>query len=119
MYVREHSLRATRRLRFVGTLAALLSLVAALAWEQRLLWLVPVVGYGFAWWGHFFVERNRPATFPYPLWSLAGDCKMFWLMLRGRMDAEVTCHARVGRPSDNAIGGVVRAPPPPLRESDR
>ena len=50
-----------------------------------LLALVPVFGYGFAWVGHFFVERNRPATFQYPLYSLAGDFRMFADMLRGRV----------------------------------
>ena len=94
LYVREHSLPATRRLHFVGTLAALITLVVAVAVDWRWLWLVPVAGYGFAWYSHFFVERNRPATFTYPVWSLAGDFRMFWLMLNGRMDAEVAKHAR-------------------------
>lgn len=93
MYVGEHSLRATRRLHFVGTLAALTTLVVALAADWRLLLAVPVAGYGFAWYSHFFVERNRPATFIYPVWSLRGDFRMFWLMLRGKMDAEVQQHS--------------------------
>ncbi len=92
-YVREHGLPLTRRLHFVGTLAAIMTLAAAVAADWRLLALVPVAGYGFAWYSHFFVERNRPATFTYPAWSLAGDLRMFWLMLNGRMDAEVAKHA--------------------------
>jgi hypothetical protein len=48
-----------------------------------------VVGYGFAWFAHFFVEHNKPATFKYPLWSFVSDYKMMWFMLTGRMNAEV------------------------------
>ncbi|MNY76444.1 hypothetical protein D3C86_2160230 [compost metagenome] len=53
--------------------------------ELKLLWLLPVVGYGFAWVGHFFFEKNRPATFKYPLFSLMGDWVMFRDMLTGRV----------------------------------
>ena len=53
----------------------------------RLAWLllVPLIGYGFAWIGHFAFEKNRPATFKHPLYSLAGDWVMFWDVLRGRV----------------------------------
>jgi hypothetical protein len=49
-------------------------------------WLLamPLVGYGFAWVGHFFFEKNRPATFQYPLWSLMGDWRMFWETVSGK-----------------------------------
>ena len=93
-YVRDHSLRSTRRLHFAGLALAAPAFLAGLAYDWRFLVLVPVIGYGFAWYGHFFIERNRPATFEYPLWSLMGDFRMFWLMLRGRMDAEVEQHSR-------------------------
>jgi hypothetical protein len=49
------------------------------------LWLLPLFGYGFAWLGHFAVERNRPATFRHPLYSLIGDFRLFADMLRGRV----------------------------------
>ena len=49
------------------------------------LWAMPVVGYFFAWVGHFFIEKNKPATFTYPLWSLIGDFKMYFLFVSGRI----------------------------------
>lgn len=93
-YVGEHRLSATRQLHFVGTAGVLVMFVLGLitlnAW-----WFVamPFFGYGFAWVGHFFVERNKPATFRYPVWSLIGDFHMFALMCLGRMDQEVKRYA--------------------------
>ncbi|HEU5197395.1 MAG TPA: DUF962 domain-containing protein [Methylomirabilota bacterium] len=85
-YLTEHSKSGTRRLHFIGTLLVLLTLLYGLATGSwMLLLLMPVFGYTFAWVGHFFVERNRPATFQYPLYSLAGDFRMFADMLRGRV----------------------------------
>jgi hypothetical protein len=85
-YLSEHGRSGTRRLHFLGTLLVPLALGGAVACRRwDLLLLVPVFGYGFAWAGHFFVERNRPATFQYPLYSLAGDFRMFVDMLRGRV----------------------------------
>ena len=85
-YLDEHRDRNCRRLHFVGSLLVLTVLVGVLmtgAW----LWLlaVPVIGYGFAWLGHFVFEKNRPATFKYPLYSLMGDWVMFRDMLIGRI----------------------------------
>lgn len=89
-YVREHAKKTTRMLHFVGTTGAMVSVAAALFSKKRALLLAaPVVGYGLAWIGHFFVEKNRPATFTYPLWSLRGDMHMWWRTLNGTMDAEV------------------------------
>jgi hypothetical protein len=85
-YLTEHSRSGTRRLHFAGTLLVLLTLVCSLATRRwGLLALLPVFGYGFAWVAHFAVERNRPATFQYPLYSLAGDFRMFADMARGRV----------------------------------
>ncbi|HVK10828.1 MAG TPA: DUF962 domain-containing protein [Gemmataceae bacterium] len=89
-YVREHSNRTNRYLHFIGTLSALVLAVTlvVMGWWWLALAL-PVVGYGFAWVGHFVIEKNRPATFRHPLWSLLGDFKMFGLMAVGRMEAEL------------------------------
>lgn len=85
-YLKEHSHPANRRLHFVGTLLVHLILIYSLVTQQwMLLWALPVLGYSFAWVGHFIVEKNRPATFTHPLWSLAGDFKMFYLMLFGKL----------------------------------
>ena len=73
-YLGEHSQAGTRALHFLGTLLGLGLLAAALVlWDWRLLASALVTGYGFAWLGHAFIERNRPATFRYPLWSFLSD----------------------------------------------
>ncbi len=85
-YLAEHSNSTCRRLHFVGT-----SLVIALvAWvigsgSWLLLIALPVAGYSFAWIGHFFFEKNRPATFRHPLYSLFGDFVMYRDMLVGKV----------------------------------
>jgi hypothetical protein len=85
-YLSQHSVPLCRHLHFVGTGLALVTLVGSVVSGQWLGLLgVPVVGYGFAWVGHFVVEKNRPATFTYPLWSLMGDFKMLGLMLTGKL----------------------------------
>ncbi|MGP9822881.1 Mpo1-like protein [Ectopseudomonas khazarica] len=78
-YLQEHSNPVCRRLHYVGSLLVLTILAYALATRQWL-WLLamPLAGYGFAWVGHFVFEKNRPATFQYPLYSLMGD----WVMLK-------------------------------------
>jgi len=89
-YVREHSNKLNRTLHVIGTTGAIGCLAAAAVTRRPIFLLAaPVVGYGFAWFGHFFVQRNKPATFTYPLWSLMGDFKMWGLTLAGKMDAEV------------------------------
>ena len=89
-YVAEHSQPLTRYLHFIGTTLGIVLLVWVLRSGNLIyLPLCFVVGYAFAWFAHFFVEHNKPASFKYPLWSLASDYKMMWFMLTGRMDAEV------------------------------
>jgi hypothetical protein len=85
-YLSEHSKSATRMLHGLGTLAAVgfvVSVVAIGKW-----WLFPFAllpGYGLAWIAHFFIEKNRPATFTHPLWSFMGDWKLLGLMLVGKL----------------------------------
>ncbi|MGH8172615.1 MAG: Mpo1-like protein [Rhodanobacteraceae bacterium] len=85
-YLSEHRNRTCRRLHFVGTLLVIVIIFAAIVKrDARWLLLAPLAGYGFAWIGHFFFEKNRPATFTHPLYSFAGDWVMFWDVLRGRV----------------------------------
>ena len=85
-YLSEHSNRTSRRLHFAGTSLALVWLAAALATQNAWLLLAGLVcGYAFAWVGHFFFEKNRPATFSYPFYSLAGDWVMWSQILRGKI----------------------------------
>jgi len=89
-YVTQHRHPVNRALHFLGTSLVLATLAAAVGLSSPLyLLLAPVAGYGPAWAGHFFFEKNRPATFAHPLWSLRGDWRMYRLMWMGRMEAEV------------------------------
>lgn len=85
-YLQEHGNLTCRRLHFIGTLSVL-ALLAGVLFTGNLwgLVLLPIVGYGFAWVGHFFFEKNRPATFKHPWYSLAGDFVMFKDILIGRI----------------------------------
>jgi len=85
-YLSEHSHRISRRLHFIGSLGVL-GFIAAAAVRHDARWLAgaPLCGYGFAWIGHFAFEKNRPATFRHPLYSLMGDWLMFVDVLRGRV----------------------------------
>src|SRR3954468_9662044 len=88
-YVRAHSKSRTRALHAIGSVLALVMLCLALALYRWLFIAVPLVVYAFAWYAHFFVEHNKPATFGHPFYSLAADYRMLFLMMAGRMDAEV------------------------------
>ncbi|MDC6165886.1 Mpo1-like protein [Paucibacter sp. XJ19-41] len=85
-YLGEHSNRTCRRLHFVGSTLSLLCLAAALYTGQlRFVLLALLCGYGFAWVGHFGFEKNRPASFKRPLYSLMGDWVMYKDIWTGRI----------------------------------
>ncbi len=108
LYLAEHSRPATRGLHYFGTGLGLALLVSAAFYgDWRLLIAALLVGYGFAWLGHAFVERNRPATFRYPLWSFISDFRMFALWLAGRLGRELV---RCG-----VTGAKSGSPPPTSR----
>lgn len=89
-YLREHSKPQTRALHYFGTsLVVAVALFAVLTFDWYLMLALPVAGYFFAWVAHFFVEKNRPATFTYPAWSLAADFKMWFLWLTRRLQPEL------------------------------
>ena len=85
-YLSQHANTVCRRLHFIGTLLVLALLTFSLL-TGNFLWLLalPVVGYGFAWLGHFAFEKNKPATFTNPIYSLQGDWVMFFQMLTGKI----------------------------------
>jgi hypothetical protein len=85
-YLAEHTNPTCRLLHFIGSsLVLALIAFAVISGSFILLWLIPVIGYGFAWVGHFFFEHNKPATFKYPLYSLMGDWVMFKDILIGKV----------------------------------
>lgn len=84
-YLVEHSNPTNQWMHWTGTLLVILILGRALvAQEWSMLGWIPLAGYGFAWVGHFVIEKNRPATFKHPLYSLMGDFVMFWHMSTGQ-----------------------------------
>lgn len=85
-YLSQHENDTCRRLHFVGVIGAMISLAAITAtgsWSY--LWLPVVMGYGLGWIGHFFFEKNRPATFKYPVYSFIGDFAMAKDILLGKV----------------------------------
>ena len=96
-YLEAHGRPLNRALHFIGTAVSFAFIVAFLvAGDPWLLLGVALGGYAFAWAGHALVERNRPATFRYPLWSLVSDLRMCALALAGRLGQELA-RARAAR----------------------
>lgn len=85
-YLGEHINDTSRRLHYIGSLLVL-AILALVLLTQSWWWLLalPVAGYGFAWVGHFFFEKNKPATFKYPLYSFMGD----WVMLKDALTGRI------------------------------
>lgn len=111
-YVKAHASKWNRRLHFAGTTAAMaVAGLSAVTLRPSLLLLAPVVGYGPAWFGHFVIEGNKPATFGYPAWSLKADFVMWSKMLAGTMDAEVArvLAADAERAADRVAADAARA----------
>jgi hypothetical protein len=88
-YLAQHSKRSTRAYHFAGTTLMFLCLLASFLYAVWFILLAPVVAYGLAWYSHFFVEGNKPATFGHPFWSLRADFRMYRLILLGRIDEEL------------------------------
>lgn len=102
-YLGEHRNPLNRRLHYMGTGLVLVTLLVALVLKQYLfLVALPLLGYGFAWFGHFRVELNRPATFTYPVWSLCADFKMFFYACLGRMPEQMIHYYGSIHPAANA-----------------
>ena len=97
----EHSHPACRNLHFLGTGLTLLALALGILVSPWFLLAAPVVGYGFAWYSHFKFEKNKPATFNYPIWSLISDYRMFFRWLAGRLPQDLR-DAGVDNPSSGA-----------------
>lgn len=94
-YLTEHQDSTCRNLHFIGTgllIASLLTGIVLLNWVFFA--AIPVLGYGFAWAGHAFFEKNKPATFTYPLWSLASDFIMFWHIVTGQLPEKMEAARR-------------------------
>lgn len=82
-YLSEHQNKTSRKLHFIGTgLLFLILFLAIILSKYWILILIPIVGYGFAWIGHFFYEKNKPATFQYPIYSLISDFILFFDLIR-------------------------------------
>jgi hypothetical protein len=84
-YLNQHSTYGCRLMHVLGSSLVLLDILSAFIVSLWLLILAPVLGYGFAWIGHYAFEHNRPATFGAPFWSFASDWRMYWEILTGRL----------------------------------
>jgi len=85
-YLSEHGDHVNRRLHFLGCIVVIVIVLFAIVTQKWIaLLFVPIVGYGFAWIGHYLFEKNKPATFTYPLYSLMGDWVMFKDIIIGKI----------------------------------
>lgn len=85
-YLAEHSKPLTKKIHVVGTFVVIGVLIYTVITQRWIcLWFAPLAGYSFAWFSHFFVEKNRPATFKYPLWSFISDFRMAYCYLTGKL----------------------------------
>ncbi|MEL4455954.1 DUF962 domain-containing protein [Lutimonas vermicola] len=90
-YLTEHQNKTCRSLHFIGTFLVFVLIFLALYLKLSVLWyFVPLMGYGFAWVGHYYFEKNKPATFTYPFWSLVSDFRMFFDIVLGRISLDGT-----------------------------
>ena len=90
-YLTEHQNKTCRSLHFIGTSLVFVLIFLALYLSLSVLWyFVPLMGYGFAWVGHYYFEKNKPATFKYPFWSLISDFRMFFDIVLGRISLDGT-----------------------------
>jgi len=99
-YLGEHRLPSCRVLHYCGTMASWGMLLLGIFVSPWWLLAIPLAGYAPAWIGHFVIEKNRPATFDYPLWSLRGDHHMFCLWITGRLGPELARAAEHATQSD-------------------
>lgn len=89
-YLTEHSQPICRLTHYIGTTGLLVVIAASIYTENaKLLLFLPIVGYGFAWLGHFVFEKNKPATFQYPFYSLGSDFVMYFHFLTGQIDKKL------------------------------
>lgn len=89
-YLGEHQNARCRLFHAVGTTLVIFTLVILIATGEWKFWfLLPLFGYGFSWIGHFKYERNKPAAFKYPFYSLISDFRMYGQMWTGQLDAQL------------------------------
>lgn len=89
-YLTEHKNATSRALHFIGTLLIFVCVIIGII-TGKALWfiIIPLCGYGFAWVGHYFFEKNKPATFTYPFYSLGSDFVMFWHTLTFQINRKI------------------------------